>query len=65
SSFDGFNLSKNQEKIIKLALDLVYYNWPRKISIKELAKKLNLSKATIAEHLRKAEIKILNREFGR
>jgi predicted DNA binding protein len=65
SSFDGFNLSNNQEKIIKLALDLGYYNWPRKISINELAKKLNLSKVTIAEHLRKAEIKIVNRDFGK
>jgi predicted DNA binding protein len=65
SSFDGFNLSYNQEKILKLALDLGYYNWPRKISISELAKKLNLSKVTIAEHLRKAEIKTVNRNFGK
>jgi predicted DNA binding protein len=65
SSFDGINLSNNQEKIIKLALDLGYYNWPRKISINELAKKLNLSKVTVAEHLRKAEIKIVNRDFGK
>ena len=65
SSFDGFNLSNNQEKIIKLALNLGYYNWPRKISINELAKKLNLSKVTVAEHLRKAEIKIVNRDFGK
>lgn len=65
SSFDGFNLSTNQEKIIKLALDLGYYNWPRKISINELAKRIGLSKVTVAEHLRKAEIKIVNRDFGK
>lgn len=65
SSFDGFNLSSNQEKILKLALDLGYYNWPRKVSINGLAKKLNISKVTVAEHLRKAEIKVINKEFGK
>ena len=65
STFDGFNLSKNQENIIKLALGLGYYNWPKKISIQELAKRLNLSKVTVAEHLRKAEAKVVNKEFGK
>ena len=65
STFDGFNLSNKQEKILKLAIDLGYYNWPKKISISELAKKLNLSKVTIAEHLRKAEIKVINKEFSK
>ena len=65
SSFDGFNLSINQEKILKLALDLGYYNWPRRISINDLANRLNLSKVTVAEHLRKAEIKIIKKEFSK
>ena len=65
SSFDGFNLSDNQEKILKLALNQGYYNWPKKVSISLLAKKLNLSKVTVAEHLRKAEIKVINKEFGK
>lgn len=65
SSFDGFNLSDNQEKILRLAIQLGYYNWPKKISIQELAKRLGLSKPTIAEHLRKAEIKVISKEFGK
>ncbi len=65
STFDGFNLSLSQEKILKIAINLGYYNWPKKISIQELAKRLKLSKATVAEHLRKAEIKVMNKEFGK
>ncbi len=65
STFDGFNLSPNQEKVINLAIELGYYNWPKHISIQELAKRLKLSKPTVAEHLRKAEIKIITKEFNK
>ena len=65
STFDGFNLSDNQEHMLKLAISLGYYNWPKKISIQELAKRIGLSKVTVAEHLRKAEAKIVNKEFGK
>lgn len=64
STFDGFNLSDQQEMVIKYAVQRGYYNWPRKISAQDLAKKLGLNKATLLEHLRKAEIKVMNREFG-
>jgi predicted DNA binding protein len=64
STFDGFNLSENQEKILRLAISYGYYNWPKKITIQNLAKKIGLSKPTVAEHLRKAEIKVIIREFG-
>lgn len=63
STLDGFNLSANQEKILNLAISSGYYAWPRKISLQNLAKRLNLSKATLAEHLRKAESKVMNKEF--
>ncbi|MDP2749725.1 MAG: helix-turn-helix domain-containing protein [Nanoarchaeota archaeon] len=65
STFDGFNLSEKQEKILRMALEKGYYNWPKKTSIQQLAKSMKLSKPTTAEHLRKAEIKIINREFGK
>ncbi|MCK5333197.1 MAG: helix-turn-helix domain-containing protein, partial [Candidatus Aenigmarchaeota archaeon] len=38
--------------------------WPRKISAQELAIKLKLKKSTVLEHLRKAEIKVVDRDFG-
>ncbi len=64
STFDGFNLSDQQEMVLKYAVARGYYNWPRKISAQDLAKKLGLNKATLLEHLRKAEIKVMDREFG-
>ena len=64
STFDGFNFSEQQEQILKKAISSGYYEWPRKISAQDLAKKLNLNKATLLEHLRKAEIKVMNREFS-
>ena len=63
STFDGFNLSLNQEMVIKEAIKFGYYRWPKKISAQELAKKLKLNKATVLEHLRKAEIKVMRRNF--
>ena len=63
STFDGFNLSDMQETVLKAALELGYYNWPKKISAKEIARRLKLSKATVLEHLRKAEIKVMKKEF--
>ncbi len=52
-------LTVKQEQILQMARELGYYEWPRKISVQELAKRLNLSKSTFIEHLRKAESKIL------
>lgn len=64
STFDGFNMSGQQEVVLKSAVALGYYRWPRGISATELARRLGLNKATVLEHLRKAEIKVMNREFG-
>lgn len=64
SAFDGFNFSRQQEMVLKSAISYGYYSWPRKVSAQDLAKKLGLNKATVLEHLRKAEIKIMGREFA-
>jgi predicted DNA binding protein len=63
STFDGFNFSAKQERTLMLAVSLGYYRWPRAVSLQELAERLGLSKATVAEHLRKAEAKVLDKEF--
>ncbi len=53
------NLSKSQKKAIDLAYKNGYYSYPRKITLKELAKLAKIGISTFQEHLRKAELKLL------
>ena len=53
------NLTYNQFKLLLQAYMSGYYSFPRKISLKDLAKKLNVSVSGLAESLRKAEQKII------
>lgn len=59
SSIDNMNLSIMQRKIIKFAKEQGYYRFPRKINAQEMAKRLGLSKATVLQHLRIAESKLI------
>ncbi len=52
-------ITPKQLEIFQLACDYGYYDIPKKISIEELAEKTGLSPSTLAEHLRKAEAKLL------
>ena len=52
-------LSERQREVFKLAQRRGYYSWPRKTSASELADEINISKTTLLEHLRKAEVKLL------
>ncbi|NYZ74285.1 helix-turn-helix domain-containing protein [Candidatus Micrarchaeota archaeon] len=52
-------IAPKQAETFQKALDYGYYDIPKKISIEELAEKLGLSPSTVAEHLRKAEAKLL------
>lgn len=56
-------LTELQERIIKIAIELGFYDVPRKITIKELSKRLKLAPSTLAEHLRKAEERIIKDYF--
>ena len=56
-------LSNGQMTAINLALILGYYEWPRRISAQELAKKLKKSKPTLLQHLRIAESKIIKNNY--
>lgn len=61
-SGDGrrFNdLSERQREVFELAQRKGYYTWPREVSASELAEEIRLSQATVLEHLRKAEAKLL------
>ncbi len=52
-------LTEKQLEIFRLACDYGYYDNPKKISIKQLAERTGISAPTLAEHLRKAESKLM------
>lgn len=58
SGYD-YMLTQKQELAIIYAYLMGYYQFPRKVSLKELAAKLGLSVSTLAELMRKAEAKII------
>ena len=57
-------LTEKQREVLIAAYRLGYYNLPRKISLRQLAKKLNLHKSALATHCRKAELRLLAQTIG-
>ncbi len=53
------NLTNKQKQALELAMKQGYYEYPRKIELKELAKLMKISLSTYHAHLRKAEIRLL------
>ncbi len=58
------NLTQKQGEIVSTAYKLGYYNRPKKISSKKLSEIFGINQATLIEHLRKSEQKILKGMFG-
>ncbi|MDP7282069.1 MAG: helix-turn-helix domain-containing protein [Candidatus Undinarchaeales archaeon] len=56
-----FQLTDKQLHSINLAVASGYYNWPRHITLEELATIRKVSRRTFQDHLRKAESKILKK----
>ena len=54
------DLTDMQSKIVNTAFECGYYSFPRKIDIKTIAEKVGISTSTAWEHLRKAEMKLMN-----
>ncbi len=54
-------LTPTQERILKLAIDLGYYSWPRKVTLEEIAAVVGVSRRAVQEALRRAETKIMNK----
>lgn len=58
------SLTEKQRQAFMLASSMGYYHYPRKISVKDLAKRTKVPRSTFLEHLRKAEGKLLNVMIG-
>lgn len=56
-------LTTKQERVLKSALELGYYDFPKRISTDELSKTLGLAPSTISEILRRAERRIITGYF--
>jgi len=57
------SLTDRQERVVSLAYELGYFEFPKKINLTALAKKLGVSKASLSETLRTGEEKILHAYF--
>ena len=57
-------LTVEQEKVLQTAFDLGYYDIPKKIRLEDLAKRLNVSKATLDVVLRRAQRKVVASHIG-
>ncbi len=57
------NLTDRQARVLSLAYELGYFEFPKKIGLTELAKKLGVSKAALSETLHTGEEKVLHAYF--
>lgn len=56
-------ITSRQEQIIRIALEAGFFDFPRKVTLNQLAEKLNISSSTLAEIIRRAEKNIIEAYF--
>jgi predicted DNA binding protein len=60
---DEEELTARQENILQIALEKGYFEFPKKITLRQLAKVLDVSPATLTEILRRGQKRILQEHF--
>jgi predicted DNA binding protein len=58
-------LTEKQREVLNAANKFGYYAYPRKITSAQLAREVGLSKPTVVQHLRKAEVRLMTHLLGR
>ncbi len=57
------DLTLRQEEILKMAFELGYFDFPKKIKLDKLSMRLGISPSTLAETLHRAEKHIMIKHF--
>lgn len=57
------DITSRQEYVVKTALELGFFDYPKKVNLEGLSKRLNVSYVTLAEILRRAEKNIISSYF--
>ncbi len=57
------DITARQEFVVKTALELGFFEYPKKVNLEGLSKRLNVSYVTLAEILRRAEKNIISSYF--
>lgn len=58
------DLSAKQLSVLKAAFQSGYFEFPKRVGSRELAKRMRISQSTLLEHLRKAQSKVIRRAFN-
>ena len=57
-------ITSRQEDLVRIAFDLGYFEFPKRINLEELSAKLGISIGTLSEILRRGEKHILSKYFN-
>ena len=60
---DERELTERQENILQIALEKGYFEFPKKITLRQLAKSLDIAPATLTEILRRGQKQVLQEHF--
>ena len=63
AGLDLSDLTEKQRDALELAIALGYYEWPRRVSAKELARRLGVSGSSLLQRLRVAEAKLVKNAY--